>query len=153
MALRARIAQRRRATIAQTKLLSRLRSRRNPQLSFPINCRHFNLRAERRFGNGDWHRHIDVVALARKIFMLANVGDDVQISRRRAKTAALALSGNPHTRASLNTSRNANLHRFCFGCRALAITKRTWRAPSPSSTTIGTLLRETKPAAGALHLA
>src|SRR5829696_8573262 len=33
------------------------------------------------------------------------------------------------------------------------MTQRTRRAPSASSTTIGTLLRKAKPAAGALHLA
>ena len=45
MALRTRISQRRRAAIAQTKLLSRLRSRWNAQLRFAINRRHFNLGA------------------------------------------------------------------------------------------------------------
>src|SRR5690349_2273058 len=153
VALRTRIAQRWRAAIAQTKLLSRLRARRNAQLRLPLNCRHFDLRAQRCFRHRDRHRHINVIALAREVFMFANVRDDVQISRRRTQTSALALAGNANPRASLDTRRYANLHRLILRRHTFTVTKRT-RSTSPASTAaVLTLLRETQTTARALHLA
>ena len=93
IAARARVAQRRRATLTQAKLLTRLRARRNAQLRLAFNRRHFNLRSQRAFRHGDRNRDVDVVALAREIFMRADVGDDVQIARRRAESPALPLPG------------------------------------------------------------
>src|SRR4029078_10287171 len=151
--LRTRISQRRRTFIAQSKLLPRLCSRWNAQLRFAINSRHFNLRTERCFRNGDRHRHINVVALAREIFVLTNIRDDVQVASRRAESTALALSGNSYTRSSLNTCRNANLHSLSLGRDTFTVTYRTRRASSSSATAIRTLLRKSQTTTGSLHLA
>src|SRR6185503_8818231 len=152
MSLRTRISQRRRTTIAQTKLLTRLRSRRNAQLSFSVNSRHFDLRAERRLRHRDRNRDVDVVALAREILVLTNVRDDVQITCGRTETSALAFSGNLHARASINPGGNADFHRLRLIRRALAVTEGTWCSSSSRPTTIRALLRKTQPAARSLHL-
>src|SRR6185437_13937243 len=144
VALRARIAQRRRTFIAQPKLLTRLRSRRNAQLRLTFNRRHLNLRAERGFRNGDRDRHVDVVALAREILVWTNIRDDVQVARGRAKPAALAFAWNAHTRTSLDARGNANLHSLSLRYHPFAVTQRTGRSTSSSAATVRTLLRKSQ---------
>src|SRR5689334_14062872 len=152
VALRARIAQRRRTFIAQSKLLTGLRSWRNAQLRLTFNRRHLDLRTERRLRNGDWHRYVNVVALAREIFVLTNVRDDVQVARRRTEPAALAFAGNAHARTRLNTSGNAHLHSLSLRCHAFAVTQRTRRSTSSRAATIRTLLRKPQSTTGSLYL-
>src|SRR5215203_5887000 len=113
MSFRTWVAQRWRTAITQTKLLTRLCSRWNSQLRLSFNRRHFDLRAKRSFGNGDWDRHINVVALAREVFVRTNVCNDMKVASLRAETSAFSLAWNPHTRPCLDSGRNANF--YCLG--------------------------------------
>src|ERR1043165_1474244 len=150
---RTRITQRRRATIAQAKLLSRLRARRNAQLRLTFDRRHFDFRSQRRFRHRNRHRHINVVALALEVFVLADVRDDVQISRRRAHASAMALAGNTHARTRFDTCGNAHLYRLVLRRHALAVAQRTRRTPPAGAAAVRAFLRETQTTSGALHLA
>src|SRR5689334_15785139 len=85
--------------------------------------------------------------------MWTNVRDDVQVARRRPKPAAFALPRNSHTRTSLNTSRNANLHGLSLRYHTFAVTQRTRCSPSSRAATIRTLLRKPQTTTRTLHLA
>ena len=74
------VDRRRHALLAQAQFLSTLRARRNAQQRAAIDGRHLNLRAQRGFGEGDWHGQVNVVAFALEDRMLAHAHDDVQIA-------------------------------------------------------------------------
>ena len=54
------------AFLAQPEDLSGLRARWNAQLGLAANCRHLDLRAQRRLGQRDGNDAINVVSLARE---------------------------------------------------------------------------------------
>src|SRR6185369_14529070 len=152
IAMRVRIAQRRRALATQTEFLARLCARWNPQLSFAGNRGHFNFSAQRRLGHGDRNSHVDVVALSSEMRMTSHVRDDEQVAGRCAEPSAFAFSGNAHTRARVYARGNAHFDRLSFGENAFAAAQRARRAAFAGASAIRTLLRESQTPAGTLHL-
>src|SRR5262249_16801295 len=91
--------------IAQPEPLARLCARRNSQQRLALHRGHFYLRSERGLGNGDRHRAIDIIALAREIRMLTDVGNDVEIARLIAQLSRVALVWDADTRARVDAGR------------------------------------------------
>src|SRR6185295_5356329 len=141
-----------RAALAQTKLLTRLRTRRDAQLRLAFNRRHFNLRAQRAFRHGYRNSDVNIVALASEVFVRADIRYHIQIPRRRAESPAFALRGNANPRTCFHAGGNANFYRFRFWHRALALAQGARRSPAASATAVGTLLRETQTPTGSLYL-
>ncbi len=77
-------AQAGRALPFQAKDLSRLCPRRDAKLGLAADSRHFNLCAQRSFGQRHGNRAMNVIAFARKNFVRRNIGDNEQIAWRRA---------------------------------------------------------------------
>ena len=114
---------------------------------------HFDLRSDRGFRHGYRDRDVNVVAFPREVFMTADIGNDVQVARRRAESSAVTFSWNPHARTRLNSGGDAHFHSLGFGHRAFALAQGAGRSPAAGATTVLTFLRKTQTAAGALHLA
>src|SRR5258705_2843662 len=152
IAMRAGLAQGWRAALAQAKFLSRLRARRYAQLRLAFHSRHFDLRSERSFRNGYRNSDVDIVALAREVFVRADVGNDMQVARRCAEASAFTLARNAHPRTRFHTGWDAHFHCLCFWYRAFAFAQRAGRSPATGATAVGTFLRKAQAAAGALDL-
>src|SRR3712207_8560046 len=76
--------------------------------------------AERRFGHGDGHRDVDVIALAREVRVLADVRDDEEVAGRGSETPALALAGDADARARRSEEHTSELQsRQYIVCRLL----------------------------------
>src|SRR4051812_38434043 len=84
-------AERRHAALAQPELLPRLRRRRDAHHGLAVDRRHLDLRAERGLGHRHGHRAVEVVALAGEERMVADPRDDVEVARRAAALADVAL--------------------------------------------------------------
>ena len=80
------------ATFTQAKLLSRFGAGRYLECGFALDRRDLDPCSESCLGDGDRNGHIDVVALASKERMLADVRDDEEVARLGSQPAALALS-------------------------------------------------------------
>src|SRR5437764_404399 len=85
--------------------------------------------------------------------MPADVRDDVEISRRRAEASALTFGRHAHTRARIDTGRDAHFHCLSFRQRAFAFAERTRRTTLAGAAAIGALLRESQTPTRTLHLA
>src|SRR5207253_977432 len=97
----------------------------------------------RGLGHGYGNRDIDVVAFARKVFVPAHIGNDMQVAGRSPQPSAVSLAGYAHPRTGFHAGRNTNLDGFCFRDNAFAFAERT-RGPAPSRAfTVRTFLRET----------
>src|SRR5579863_3624190 len=92
---------------------SRLRARRNLELHFALERRHFDLGAHRRLRKADRHLDYHVVVLAHEHLVLLDVDDDVEIALRSAAVAGLALAAQLEARSVIDARRN--LHRERFG--------------------------------------
>src|SRR6266566_1936298 len=72
---------------------SRLCARWNSDVRLALQRWHLDVRAQRGLDEVDWHFANQVVAVALKNFVRADVQDDKKISRRPAPNAALAVAG------------------------------------------------------------
>src|SRR6266404_4997201 len=113
------------AFLAQTQLLSALRARRDAQLRAAVNGRYFNSGAERGFRRGHGDGHVDVVTLAAKHRMLADLHDDVEIARRPAIQSRIAFACDAYALAVARARLNADLERFGAHDHALTVACRT----------------------------
>src|SRR5205085_8411331 len=152
VAARLRVAQAGYAALAQAEALARLCAGRDAQLRLALDGRHLDARAERGLRDRDRHGHVDVVALAREVLVLADVRDDVEVARGRAHPPALALGRHPHARPRVHSRRNPDLHLLGLRHGALAVAERARRAAFARAAAVGALLREAQTPARALHL-
>src|SRR5262249_9912634 len=102
----------RRAPVAETKLLTRLCSRRHPQKRLAVHRWNLDLRSERGLGNGDRHRAVDVVALTLEVRVLADSRDYVEIARRTAVRAGVSLARHSDSRTGIDSRRDFSADAF-----------------------------------------
>src|ERR1017187_2271335 len=97
------------ALFAQAELLAVHGSLRNLQQGASIDGRDFDLGAQRRFP--DSHRNLDpdVIAIAVEERMLLHPGGNVEIARRRAHSAGVALARHAQAAAAAGARRDADL--------------------------------------------
>ena len=105
---------------AQPEHVAVLAAGRHLELRDAVQDRHVHLGPERRLGEGQRERAVELVALAREEGVLAHVEDDVEIARRAAGQAPFALAGDAHLRALVDAGRDAHLERPLLGHAALA---------------------------------
>src|SRR4029077_9505631 len=107
---------------------------------------------ERSLRDGYRNSNVDIVALAREVFVRADVGNDMQVARRRAEASAFALARNAHARTRFHTGGDAHFNGLGFWHRAFAFAQRAGGSPATGAAAVGTLLRKAQAAAGALYL-
>src|SRR5258708_9876253 len=108
------------ALAAQTERLARLRAFRHREARTAGQCGHFDLAAERRRGERNRHLAMQIVAVALEHRVLLDVNLDVQVARRTAVDAPLAVSGRADAHAVVYTGRNLHFQRLGFLQRARA---------------------------------
>src|SRR5271167_4985072 len=128
VAARAFLHSRWHSLLAQTQLLSALRSRRNLQQSAAIDRRYFDLPAQAGFRETDWNREINVVAVALEDGMLARAHDDVEIACGCAHRAGIAAARKTNALTVARASLDADLERLGALHAALAVTHVAHRA-------------------------
>src|SRR6185436_14894619 len=128
------------------------RARRYTQLRLAFHGRHFDLRSERSFRHRYRNSDVNIVAFAREVFVRADVGNDMQVARRRAEASAFTLARNADARTRFHAGGNAHFHCLCFWHRAFALAQRAGGSPATGAAAVGTFLRKAQAAAGALDL-
>src|SRR5579863_9391896 len=118
---------RRHAFFPQPQLLAGLRPLRDFQQRPAVDGGHLNLRAQGRFGGTDWHRQIDVVAIAPKNGMLLGADDGIQVARRSAARPGVAFARQANALSVAGTGFDPNLERLGLSDRALAVAGRAGR--------------------------
>src|SRR5437867_621460 len=98
--------QRRSALPPQPKLLPALGPRRDAQQRLSIDRRDLDLRAQRRLGDRDRQRAVDIVPLATEELVRADRDDEVEIAVATAQPPAVPLARDPHPVPRVDTGRN-----------------------------------------------
>ena len=94
------------ALAAQTKLLASLRAFRNVNGRFATERGHIDFAAEGRFAEADGDRAMQVIAIALKDFVFLEANFNVQVTRRAAIGARLAVARAADAHAVVDTRRN-----------------------------------------------
>src|ERR1019366_2076942 len=147
-----RLANRRDALVAQAQLLTTVGARRNAQEGAAVQGRHFDFRAKRRFGYGNGHDGIQVIAPAFEKRMRLDFGNDVQIARGRAGGSGISAARNAHTRTGLHTSGNSNLDGVNTAHAAVAGAQPAEITNAPSAPAARARQIKSHPATGLCHL-
>src|SRR6185436_827028 len=95
---------------AQTQLLPRLRTRRNPHLHRSAKRRHGNGCAERRLPRRDGQRHSDVALVELILAVRPYVHLEEKVTRGAAGRRGFALTGEPQLLPITDARRNVHLH-------------------------------------------
>src|ERR1039457_236589 len=98
---------------AEAKLLAVHGSLRNLQQGASVDGRNFDLGAERRFPDSHRNLDLDIIAIAVEERMFFHPGGDIEIARRRAHGAGVALARHAQAAAAAGARRDADLD--CFG--------------------------------------
>ena len=93
---------------AQALDAARARARRDAQRLAAVERRDLDLGAAQRLGHRQRHLDLDVVALAREDRRLLHVRDDVEVARRTAVAARLALAGEADPAALADAGRDVD---------------------------------------------
>src|SRR4051794_3695750 len=101
-------AERRRTLAAQALERAVLGAGRHAQALGAVQRRDLDLGAGERLGDGDRDLDLEVVALGLEDRRLAHVRDHVEVARRPAAQAGLALAGQPDARALLDAGRDVH---------------------------------------------
>src|ERR1035438_7170001 len=98
--------------LAQAKLLSTLRARRNLQQRASIDGGHFDLATQSRFAERHRHSEVDVVAVALEQRMLAHSHHDVKIAGGGSHGSGISATSEADALAIAGTSLDAHLQRL-----------------------------------------
>src|SRR6185437_8011454 len=87
------------AALAHPEALPGLRARRNVQQRLAFDRGYADLGAQRRFGDGEWNLHMDVVRLAREQGMRLDADDHVKIAAAARSPVSLRCDAQPRSLA------------------------------------------------------
>ena len=110
------------AFAAQAEDLAGLCFVRNAQAGGTVQSRDVNVATQGSGGHGDGDLTMQVITVALEDVVLLDADLDVEIARRAATHARLALAGEPDARAVLDARRNVDGERALLGDAALART-------------------------------
>src|SRR5947208_5382884 len=123
------------ALLAHAQLLPALCTRRNLELSAPIDGRHLDLPSKRCLGDRDGDGHVDIVSFAAKHRMLFYADDNEQIARWAAPTAGIAFSSDADALTTAGSRFDTDFEGFGNVYQPLTVAIRTLILNLPDSVT------------------